>query len=122
MCGLAFATHKPDVVILFVPDRRQAYRVFQTAEEAFDLHDFVKACHSLGFGYVPKKGSKARQYFDDLVLVISLYTTCNPPAFREGYIEEAWPMIHKLSQQLICLSAYKRPQWISIVVECEPGD
>jgi hypothetical protein len=72
-----------------------------------ELHQIKMACHSLGFGYLPKKGSKARQYYDDLVVVVSLYTTCTPPEFREGYIEEAWSMIQTLSRQLICLSAYK---------------
>lgn len=72
-----------------------------------ETHQLKMACHSLGFGYLPKNGSKARQYYDDLTVIISLYTTCTPPEFRGGYIEEAWPMIHKLSQQLICLSVYK---------------
>jgi len=72
-----------------------------------ELQQIKMACHSLGFGYLPKKGSKARQYYDDLIVIISLSATCTPPEFREGYIEEAWPMIHKLSQHLICLSAYK---------------
>jgi SIR2-like domain len=37
------ATHKPDVVLLFIPERWQEYRGFETDDETFDLHDFVKA-------------------------------------------------------------------------------
>lgn len=34
---------EPDVVLLFVPDRWHKYRGFENDDEAFDLHDFIKA-------------------------------------------------------------------------------
>ncbi len=37
------ASYKPDVVIIFIPDRWRQFRRFETDYETFDLHDFVKA-------------------------------------------------------------------------------
>jgi len=37
------AGYNPDVVLVFVPDRWQKYRAYETETETFDLHDFVKA-------------------------------------------------------------------------------
>jgi SIR2-like domain len=37
------STHKPDVVLIFVPERWRRFRRFETEDEVFDLHDFVKA-------------------------------------------------------------------------------
>lgn len=37
------ASHAPDVVLIYVPDRWQPFRGYNTETESFDLHDFVKA-------------------------------------------------------------------------------
>ena len=37
------ASHAPDVVLIYVPDRWQPFRGYSTESEGFDLHDFVKA-------------------------------------------------------------------------------
>ena len=37
------ASHAPDVVLIYVPDRWELYRGYSTASERFDLHNFVKA-------------------------------------------------------------------------------
>ncbi len=37
------AATKPDVVLIFVPERWRQFRRFETETETFDLHDFVKA-------------------------------------------------------------------------------
>lgn len=37
------STHKPNVVLVFVPDRWKQFRRFDTESEAFDLHNYVKA-------------------------------------------------------------------------------
>lgn len=37
------ASYNPDVVLIYVPDRWQAYRSYNTESESFDLHNFVKA-------------------------------------------------------------------------------
>lgn len=37
------ASYNPDVVLIYVPDRWQAYRSYNTETESFDLHNFVKA-------------------------------------------------------------------------------
>jgi hypothetical protein len=38
-----YASHKPNVAIIFIPNRWQEWRKFETDDESFDLHDFVKA-------------------------------------------------------------------------------
>lgn len=72
-----------------------------------EVHAISKQCRSLGFGNKPKKGTKARQYFDDLNVFFPMFTNTTPPNFREGFIEEAWAMLHKLSQHLVCLVALR---------------
>ena len=37
------ASHAPDVVLVFIPDRWQSFHGFNTEYESFDLHNFVKA-------------------------------------------------------------------------------
>ena len=37
------ASHKPNLVIVFIPERWRLWRKFQSDDESFDLHDFVKA-------------------------------------------------------------------------------
>lgn len=37
------ASHAPDVVLIYIPDRWQCYRGFSNDSEHFDLHNFVKA-------------------------------------------------------------------------------
>ncbi len=37
------ASHVPDVVLIYVPDRWEAFRGYSTESESFDLHNFVKA-------------------------------------------------------------------------------
>ena len=37
------AAHAPDVVLIYIPDRWQPFRGFNTETESFDLHNFVKA-------------------------------------------------------------------------------
>ena len=37
------ASHAPDVVLIYVPDRWELYRGYNTESERFDLHNFVKA-------------------------------------------------------------------------------
>ena len=37
------ASHAPDVVLIYVPDRWELYRSYSTESERFDLHNFVKA-------------------------------------------------------------------------------
>lgn len=37
------ASHAPDVVLIYIPDRWQHFRGYRTESESFDLHDFVKA-------------------------------------------------------------------------------
>ena len=37
------ASHAPDVVLIYVPDRWQDFRGYSTESENFDLHNFVKA-------------------------------------------------------------------------------
>jgi SIR2-like domain len=44
------ASYAPHVVLIFFPDRWNSFRAFQTADQRFDLHDFVKAfCVQRGF-------------------------------------------------------------------------
>lgn len=38
------ASFSPNLVLIFFPNRWASYRRFNTAEERFDVHDFVKAC------------------------------------------------------------------------------
>lgn len=38
-----YASNKPNIVIVFIPDRWQSWRKFDTSDESFDLHDFIKA-------------------------------------------------------------------------------
>lgn len=37
------ASHKPNLVVIFIPARWEKWRKFTTEDESFDLHDFVKA-------------------------------------------------------------------------------
>ena len=37
------ASHAPDVVLIYIPDRWQSFRGYSTESESFDLHNFVKA-------------------------------------------------------------------------------
>lgn len=37
------ATHRPNVVLIFIPERWRHFRGFEADDEIFDLHDFVKA-------------------------------------------------------------------------------
>ena len=37
------ASHVPDVVLIYAPDRWEAFRGYSTESESFDLHNFVKA-------------------------------------------------------------------------------
>ena len=37
------ASHSPDVVLIFIPDRWRQFRGYSTESESFDLHNFVKA-------------------------------------------------------------------------------
>ena len=37
------ASHVPDVVLIYVPDRWRPFRAYSTESESFDLHNFVKA-------------------------------------------------------------------------------
>ncbi len=37
------ASHAPDVVLIYIPDRWQPFRRYRTKFEGFDLHNFVKA-------------------------------------------------------------------------------
>ena len=37
------ASHAPDVVLIYIPDRWQPFRGYRTESESFDLHNFVKA-------------------------------------------------------------------------------
>lgn len=75
-----------------------------------ELHAIKMQCRSLGFGNVPKKGSRARQYFEDLTALVPLFTTTSPPQLREGFVREAWPMLRVLSERLVCLSNLQQPQ------------
>lgn len=64
------------------------------------------SCKKLGFGYKPKKGSKARKYYDDLRSIIPLYAR-TLPEFREGFIDEARPMLLKMAQYVISMKELK---------------
>lgn len=37
------ASHKPNLVVIFIPTRWEKWKKFSTEDESFDLHDFVKA-------------------------------------------------------------------------------
>ncbi len=37
------STQKPSVIVIFIPDRWKTWNAFETDDENFDLHDFVKA-------------------------------------------------------------------------------
>ena len=37
------ASHAPDVVLIYIPDRWRPFRGYRTESESFDLHNFVKA-------------------------------------------------------------------------------
>jgi hypothetical protein len=69
-----------------------------------ELHAIKMQFRTLGFGNMPRKGSRPRRYFDDLTVLVPLYTSTAPPQFRVGYVEEAWPMLRVLSQRLVSLS------------------
>lgn len=47
---------------------------------------------------------QAKQYGDDLQLLVPLFTGGPAPAFRAGYVEEAWPMLWNLSGSLVALN------------------
>lgn len=74
-----------------------------------ELHAISMNCRELGFGNMPKKGSKARRYFDDLSVLVPLYTHTNLPNFREGYVEEANAMLRKMSHNLLSLQHLSLP-------------
>ncbi len=54
-----------------------------------------RQCKQVGFGFMPKKGSNARKYYDDLMFLVPIYASTTLPKFREGYIEEAQAMLRK---------------------------
>lgn len=60
-------------------------------------------CWSLGFGNMPQKGTPARRFFADLSALVAAFATTTPPQFREGFVQEAWPMLRTLSQWLVCM-------------------
>lgn len=62
-------------------------------------------CKKLGFGFMPKKGSKAK-YYDDLHTVIRLYAS-DLTEFREGFIDEARPMLLRMAQSVISMKKLK---------------
>jgi hypothetical protein len=51
----------------------------------------------------PKKGTRKRQYFDDLQSLVPLFSGAQP-TFRDGFAQEAWPMLRKLSEGLVSFS------------------
>ena len=53
---------------------------------------------------MPKKGSKARRYFDDLKAMVALTTGEPLTSLREGYIREAWPALKRLSSIIVALA------------------
>lgn len=65
-----------------------------------------RECKKLGFGYMPKKGSKARKYYDDLNVLVPLYAG-TLPEFRDGFIDEARAMLSKMSESLVALENFK---------------
>lgn len=71
-----------------------------------EIHAISMDCKKLGFGYMPKKGSKARKYYDDLRSIVPLYAGILPE-FREGFIDEARPMLIKMAQYLVSLKDLK---------------
>jgi len=73
-----------------------------------EIHAIAMQCQNFGIR-MPKKGTKARQYFDDLKFLVPLYTGL-PPTFRDGYVEDAWPMLWKMSGRLVALSNF-REKW-----------
>ena len=54
-------------------------------------------CRKLGFGNMPKKGSKARKYYDDLKAIVPLFLG-TIPELREELVDEARAMLHKISK------------------------
>ena len=55
----------------------------------------------------PKKGTKVRQYIDDLNILVPLFMGATLPSLRHGYVEEAWPLLWKLSGSLESLSCLR---------------
>ncbi len=72
-----------------------------------EINAIQTECRSLGFGNLPKKGSKARTYVDDLLILVPLFTNTTAPTFRPGYVREAWPMLKTLSDRLVSLSSLR---------------
>lgn len=51
-----------------------------------ELRELSLRCVTLGFGSMPKKGSKARRYFDDLKAMVALSTGAQLSSLRDGYV------------------------------------
>lgn len=71
-----------------------------------EIHVISMDCKKLGFGYMPKKGSKARKYYDNLRSIVPLFMG-NVSNFREELIDEARPMFLKMAQHVIPLRELK---------------
>ncbi|MGI8543348.1 MAG: zeta toxin family protein [Aridibacter sp.] len=76
-------------------------------EISVELNTISRQCRELGFGSMPKKGSKARKYYEDLLILVPLYTNTTPPNFRQGYIDEAKSMLKRMAQHLVSLKDLK---------------
>lgn len=72
-----------------------------------ELRELRLQCTALGFGSMPKKGSKARRYFDDLKSMVALSTGAPLTSLRDGYIREAWPALKRLSSVLVALAPFR---------------
>lgn len=70
------------------------------------IYSISMDCKKLGYGYMPKKGSKARKYYDDLRSIVPLFLG-NLSEFREDLIDEARPMFLKMAQYVIPMKGLK---------------
>ena len=67
-----------------------------------ELHAISMDCKKPGFGYMPKKGSKARKYYDDLRSIVPLFLG-DISEFREELIDETRQMLLKMTQYVISM-------------------
>ena len=67
-----------------------------------EIHTISMDCKKLGFGYMPKKGSKARKYYENLRSIVPLFLG-NMSEFKEDLIDEARPMLLKMAKYVIAM-------------------